>query len=647
MTQYKTPNVYIEEISSAPPSVISGATAVPAFIGYTEIAGNKVQGVYEYHNKPVRITSMIEYENLFGKAYFADELFNFDLTSTKDNRIKADATKLSFVLYYQLQMYFANGGGVCYIVSVGQYGDDKNVQVEKSAMLDGLQVLETEDEPTLIVLTDAVNLNADAYYDVCQQALAQCNKLKDRFVILDVPGELSDIDTNFRTKVGQNNLQYGAAYYPYLNTSFSYSYEDKKIVDSKLLPYFVDLKDANGNSALRITSICPTVNIKRATDTKIDLNVDRKNSTLDISIPEGATIGSVIAAWNNKTQAEKGSFNLVGDTTDPTPCSLTLTAPQLDAISLKSQDTIALSTKIQTFEVTYSSKVPLLTIDNTKDDARVTTDGISIGLQAGSITVGELYTNLASAITASTDLPLFYVQKLSGSSDGLTVDVKPQSFVVPTLESIKVLDSKLYFEIKDELDKLRLTLPPSATVAGVYASVDRDRGVWKAPANVSLNSVIGPKTKITDAEQENLNVHDSGKSINVIRSFTGKGTLVWGSRTLAGNDNEWRYVPVRRLFNLIEKAVKSSTSFAIFEPNTEMTWLKVRVMIENYLNDLWSQGALAGSKAEDAYFVQIGLGKTMTAQDILEGRMITKIGIAAVRPAEFIILQFSHLVQKS
>ena len=135
--------------------------------------------------------------------------------------------------------------------------------------------------------------------------------------------------------------------------------------------------------------------------------------------------------------------------------------------------------------------------------------------------------------------------------------------------------------------------------------------------------------------------------MNAIRSFAGKGTLVWGARTLAGNDNEWRYVSVRRFFNMVEESVKKSTYWAVFEPNDANTWIKVKSMIENYLIQKWRDGALAGAKPEQAFFVKVGLGQTMTAQDILEGRMNVEIGMAVVRPAEFIILKFSHKMQES
>jgi hypothetical protein len=212
-----------------------------------------------------------------------------------------------------------------------------------------------------------------------------------------------------------------------------------------------------------------------------------------------------------------------------------------------------------------------------------------------------------------------------------------------TLDQIKSKETSLYNQIKAALTKQKVILPPSAAVAGVYARVDRNRGVWKAPANESLLSVVGPASKITHTDQERLNVDPTaGKSINAIRAFTGKGTLIWGARTLAGNDNEWRYISVRRLFNMVEESTKKATSFAVFEPNDATTWLKVKGMIESYLYGLWERGAFFGSTPEKAYFVNVGLGKTMTAQDILEGRMIVEIGIAAVRPAEFIIIRFMH-----
>jgi phage tail sheath protein FI len=214
--------------------------------------------------------------------------------------------------------------------------------------------------------------------------------------------------------------------------------------------------------------------------------------------------------------------------------------------------------------------------------------------------------------------------------------------------SIKGSNSALYHQIKARIGQELVTLPSSAAIAGIYAQVDRSRGVWKAPANVAVAAVLGPSVLINHEEQGLLNIDTTaGKSINAIRNFTGRGTIVWGGRTLAGNDNEWRYVNVRRLFITIEESVRKASAFAVFEPNDANTWLKVKAMIDNYLYGLWQQGALAGSKPESSYFVNVGLGRTMTAQDILDGNLIVEIGIAAVRPAEFVILRFSHKLQEA
>ena len=225
----------------------------------------------------------------------------------------------------------------------------------------------------------------------------------------------------------------------------------------------------------------------------------------------------------------------------------------------------------------------------------------------------------------------------------LEIDVATDGGTAVKLGDMKVSQTAHYNNIKKLLADQRVILPPSAAVAGVYASVDRDRGVWKAPANVSLEAVVSPTLQLTDEQQSLLNIDaTTGKSINAIRSFSGLGTLVWGARTLAGNSNEWRYISVRRLFISVEESIEKATSFAVFEPNDATTWLKVKGMVDSYLYTLWQRGALQGAKAEQAYFVNIGLNKTMTPADINNGLMIVEIGLAAVRPAEFIVLRFSH-----
>ncbi len=481
----KTPGVYIQEIPRFPPSVAAVATAIPAFIGYTEEA---VKDGETLVNRPTRITSLLEYEQFFGGR---DLETNIQVTieetqdaqgNTTDQTINvafaATATPSVHIMYYSLQAYFANGGGPCYIVSVGGFGAvELGTQLPQSGLLGGLNALENEDEPTLIVFPEAqAGLSNADQFTLINDALNQCEKLKDRFVIADLhdsgetlttSGDVRNASTDFRDGVTSSSVRYGAVYFPNIRTVFDYNYADS-----------------------------------------------------------GVTI----------------AHNLNGN--------------------------------------------------------------------AG-----------------------------TGTHNGATLD---------TLLTATPAQGALYNQIKAAIGEFPVTLPPSGAMAGIYARVDNARGVWKAPANVGLNAVSGLTFKVTDEIQENLNVDTTaGKSINAIRAFTGRGILVWGARTMDGNSNEWRYVPVRRFFNMVEESTKKATARFVFEPNDANTWIKVRAMIENFLRLQWRAGALQGSKPEKAFFVKVGLGETMTALDILEGRMIVEIGMAVVRPAEFIILRFMHKLPES
>jgi len=206
--------------------------------------------------------------------------------------------------------------------------------------------------------------------------------------------------------------------------------------------------------------------------------------------------------------------------------------------------------------------------------------------------------------------------------------------------------SPLYAEIMKEIRIKMNLLPPGAGMAGVISMVDNNRGVWKAPANVAFGSVFSPTVNISSSAQQDLNVPLDGKAVNAIRSFVGKGVLVWGSRTLDGNSNEWRYINVRRLAIMIEGSIKTSLKAYAFKPNEQKTWLTVEALISNFLTQLWRQGALAGAKTQDAFFVNVGLGTTMTQQDIIAGIMNITVGIAVMKPAEFIVIRFKQKMPK-
>src|SRR5581483_7142364 len=190
-------------------------------------------------------------------------------------------------------------------------------------------------------------------------------------------------------------------------------------------------------------------------------------------------------------------------------------------------------------------------------------------------------------------------------------------------------------------------LPPSGVMAGVYTLVDATRGVWNAPANISVNAVSGLTYILNDQQQGDLNVPVDGKAVNALRHFEGRGNVVWGARTLDGNSNDYRYIQVRRTIIYIEQSIKNALNPFVFAPNDGNTWVTVTAMISDFLQGVWSQGGLMGAKASDAFTVQCGLGSTMTGQDILDGYMIVQVTLQMIRPAEFIEATFKQQMAKA
>jgi hypothetical protein len=220
----------------------------------------------------------------------------------------------------------------------------------------------------------------------------------------------------------------------------------------------------------------------------------------------------------------------------------------------------------------------------------------------------------------------------------------------PNVENLNQTLKVICPSFKQVLDKVKMqlnVLPPAAGMAGIYTAIDNTRGVWKAPANVGYSAVVTPVVRLTQDDQEDLNVTVTGKSVNAIRSFIGEGTVVWGARTLDGNSQDWRYINVRRTLLFIEKSVKLAAKKYVFEPNTSSTWSLMRSMIGTFLNNLWNQGALVGLTPDQAYEVNVGLGSTMTPNDILDGVMRIIVKVAVSRPAEFIVITFQQKMQES
>ena len=628
MADYKTPGVYVEEISTLPPSVAGVATAVPAFIGYTAKASRNGKSL---DGNPTHITSMLDYQMMFGgEASLGDITVNLNV----DNSVNSINSQYNYFLYNSVRLYFANGGGECYIVSVGLHGDAISVD----ALEAGLSAVEKEDHPTILVSPDAMLLEKkDQAYSFQQAMLAQCNSLQDRVAVLDIfSGHVDradeDVVLDFRNGIGINFLKYGAAYYPWILSTYSanFGFEDVKMMSAG--GDEINLEDL-------VSDPSSIINLKAAIE-------DLGSVSSFIANPKGEE-------GNYSESFYKVSADKIG-TMDEATTYLSFIKDSVDKIiELKSSGlknnliVNQLNIKTNASSALAGLVKGLSSIDSSLGSGIINVEGDYLDYDLGSSTISNLYEGLEDGAKLKKAISAIKAQFVS--LEGILADLKNDSVAIKdSLDKIVYDSNDFYKNIVNEIQKNASLIPPSGAIAGVYSQVDSNRGVWKAPANVSLSSVASPCLRLDNRQQEDLNVDvTAGKSINAIRPFTGQGTLVWGARTLAGNDNEWRYVSVRRFYNMVEKSLKLSTNWAVFEANDVNTWTRVQGMIENYLTNLWKQGALAGATTDAAFFVNIGLGTTMSQVDILEGRMNIEIGMAVVRPAEFIVLKFSHKLQES
>ena len=515
MARLATPGVYVKENNAFSSSVVSAPTAIPAFIGHTAKAQ---RGHESLQHTPTRVDSFKEYINYFGRgpkisfAVRAKDGTDFSL------KLNADS---NYNLYNALRLFYSNGGGPCYIVSVGDY----ETSIKLKFFSEGLETLIGEQEPSMIVCPDAVNLETQECFELYREILRHCGRdTRDRFAILDIPRgnesrtyDAKDVINQFRDGIGHNNLAYGAAYYPWLNTTIVTSSE-------------ISFKNiSNPNELIKL------------------LTREAENRFL----------GGPPAPPPKAPPSVKGAAK-------PAPKATTTTV--VDSRSKQKFDEVK----------------------------------------------GE-------------------IERLRSANGSSTV-------IDQNLKAISPLYNALLRALREQVN----IMPTCGAIAGIYANVDNNVGVHKAPANIGLNSVISPCINVTGPMQEDLNLPVNGKAVNAIRSFIGKGVLVWGARTLDGNSQDWKYVNVRRTLLMIEQSVKSAVENYVFEPNTPQTWLKVRIAIENFLTTMWKKGALLGLSPAQAYEVIIGLGETMTPEDVLDGIMRISVFLSIARPAEFIEITFEQ-----
>lgn len=783
MVTMKTPGVYIKEKNAFPNSVVAVATAVPAFIGYTEKAQ---AGNTSLLNKPAKVGSMSQFEELFGGAPVPTfKLGRYD-PATVEHHYAADSPKdkpaalppsvfsvmgpagpetyaisqsnTPYCLWAAMKAFYLNGGGTCYVTSIGGYSDE----IDGDKMIDAIEGLKRVPETSMVVIPETTRLSRAQSAKVQGQILMLCADIeafdRKRFAVLDVHGgyiEQSAADDPvacFRDDIGANHLKHAAAYYPWLNGSIytnrdvtfeNIALESRKLfisllkrsvsLDPKLTPEILKIgvaevkgdftisvatggtvtlsrtdvsaeDDSAQASELRFTVVGAegdlddeakaALKTRMAGELKIDGTVGYSFTQEDIDAGKvtftnaGAATGvfDVIITDNEGVQTGKKSISVVtgakvlekgavqAGTAMPVPLSDDMdpgTVTFLGADPVDQSATLEASADVKAKKAalaTAKAADPVKPADvkaaeKALEDAGKAAIAAVTGKTLTVPGVGQ-WTTEAKTITFTpnttfkgSEVAVQYMTvkgtKTNGPSDLkiLVDDVpKPSAGPDPMVEAVdKAMRAQvpLYLDVMNSMAKFMNVLPPAAAMAGLYTMVDNTRGVWKAPANVSVNAVTGPMVSINAKEQEDLNVHTTGKSINAIRPFVGEGTLVWGARTLDGNSLDWRYLSVRRTMDFLQESIKLAAKAFVFEPNTANTWVTVRGTIENFLNQVWKDGGLAGSTPEEAYFVKIGLGETMEGLDILEGKMNVEVYVCITRPAEFIPITFTQLMQKS
>jgi uncharacterized protein len=679
---YKTPGVFIEEIALFPPSVAAVATAIPAFVGHTALtqdaAGNTLI------NRPVRLNSLLEFTTVFGGSY-TPATYTVQLGPGPAFPILniTPVNRRRYYLYDALRHYFDNGGGPCYVVTVGNFTADVIFGTNTTGLRGGLHALEKVDEPTLLISPDSVALKQpDGTPDFVNAGnlhkamIEQCGRLQDRFAILDMtegyraPDHATTPILQFRNQVGTQNLKYGATYYPWIASSYlvDVSFAQLLFVDDQAVPVAIPnatINTISGNPQLDvlITALRARITEEQNVFGKITVVTLNRNNFNPLSarfqalretVLTAGTAALVRPAFEDMMRFVRQLALSFRDLENDAGLN-----PELATLLTSLEANTGLRTQLTNLIAFEKNANVMSSISLARAVADVNTDYSLVNNEdwIGGVTVASIVANATDfsnagantiAETAHAAANSTFLQTAFNVIAEAFVSVAENVMFRTNQAELALFNQHPFFKnLAERIRKEMSLVPPSGAAAGVYASTDRSRGVWKAPANVSLRAVINPAYKLTDAEQGSLNIHDTGKSINAIRAFTGKGILVWGARTLAGNDNEWRYINVRRFFIFVEESTKKASEPMVFENNDARTWVRIRAMIENFLTIQWRQGALAGATTKEAFYVKVGLGETMTALDILEGRLIVEIGMAAVRPAEFIVLRFSHKMQES
>lgn len=579
----KTPGVYITEFPSFPPSITGVATAVPIFIGYTETAADPATGK-QLFNQAIAISSMVDYISYFGYGY-----------STVSDVAPAAGEDYDF----QAPGLQVIDDKLVAVSKKYQVGQTDNGSVPKFNLYAAMQLFFSNGGGNCHVISvgNYVGQPGGLQLENAAAVAVKAKALRD------------GIDIAEAVKGGTMLVMPDACLLPaeeHLPLAVAMLKQAKKLQDRVAILDLPGALEASNWTAEKM----------RETTDDFCVGINSAEEAFSYGAAYGPALESSLLTIDDVDYT-----NLLGN------------APQSQVLMNNLLTTQALASYPVDGNGEYTKKF--------KDIAARIAAAFPIDGATGKFGHPEGITGTVAGYPATPASTIL----VSLNQTGVLSPPKDDHPAVASLDQYLTNAVPLIGQIEQILASQLNVVPPSGVMAGVWSQNDANRGVWNAPANVSLNQIIAPKVLLNDEQQGDFNVPLNGNSVCILRSSTSRGTVVWGARTLDGNSLDYRYIQVRRTLNYLEQSIKAALQQFVFAPNDGGTWATVTAAISSFLTQVWQAGGLMGDKASDAFTVNCGTPTTMSALDVLNGYMIVSVTVQLIHPAEFIELTFKQTMQ--
>lgn len=587
MPEYLSPGVYVEEFESGPRPMEGVSTSTAGFIGLAE--KGSVKGL------PELVTNFADFQRKFG-GYLSQNEFG-------DYRYLA----------YAVEHFFINGGGRCYVMRVAP--PDAKVSANF-----------TDDSKDKVIL-QITSKNPGLWGDKIRIKLYPSSKAKTQIKKL-----ITDPSTSEVQYVVKNSAGFNVGDVVMYSDGEKSEYAIVKASQDNVLVFASPLsvgEDGVDNNLLpkKILTTC-----------EFSIQVVYKET---VELYENASLNAAEANFIEKVTSKSNMINVTVNPQDKGALPPFKVITDKDEFGkAEGSEKIEMNSEIIALSGGSNGSVKSITAADYmgSDDGPGKRSGIKAFIDNDEVSLMAI----PGVTDADVQLSLIAHCESLGSRFAV-IDIPRDKKTVADVETHRnIFDSNYaamynpWLQVFDPLEKRNIFIPPSGPVLGIYARVDTSRGVHKAPANEVVRACSGLDCQYNKGEQDILNP----KGVNLIRYFTGEGIRVWGARTCTSN-SLWKYINVRRLFIFLEESIKRNTNWVVFEPNDEALWGRVQRTISNFLDTVWRSGALMGSTSAEAFFVNVDR-TTMSQDDIDNGRLICVIGVAPVKPAEFVIFRITQ-----